>query len=278
MYGVRRISSTIEFSPEQCTVPAGISEVVVLARREHVDVFLGVERMLAVGRCAQVGEHLCGSDARLQTEVDDSVVGRVEHVVALVLGVGHAERVADVLRQRVHLQREVAAAHRVEEVESDREFGAEARERALAEELPRMAEDEIDRRDLDHAAAGLEQQRVLLRHAVEAPRVVVRRSGRGRECSSSTARPTRRGRRTARRGTGRRSRRQAPHGSPHRALPRRRRARRSRRRADLSGRRACACAGRLCATRRRSRACTCAGRRGHRCSRASCAAPARIRC
>ncbi|MDF2561707.1 MAG: hypothetical protein K0R99_3153 [Microbacterium sp.] len=75
----------------------------------------------------------------------------------------------------MHLQAEVAAVHRVEEVEADRELGAEARERLRAEQVDRAAEDEVEGGDLDHAALSLQQQGVLLGYAVEAPRVVVLR-------------------------------------------------------------------------------------------------------
>ena len=76
--------------------------------------------------------------------------------------------------QRVDLQREVAAAHGVEEVEADRELGAEARVHGFAEQLARVVEDEVDRRDSTRVVAEAEQQAVLLGHAVEAPAVVRR--------------------------------------------------------------------------------------------------------
>jgi hypothetical protein len=56
------------------------------------------------------------------------------------------------------LKREVAAAHRVQEVEPDRELGSEARVGALAEELARMGEHEIQRGDLDDTATGFEKE------------------------------------------------------------------------------------------------------------------------
>src|SRR5215203_3552200 len=71
------------------------------------------------------------------------------------------------------LEREVAALHRVEEVEPDRELGSEPGERQLAEQLSRMGEDHVDGRQLDELAGDVEQQAVLLGNTVEAPRVVL---------------------------------------------------------------------------------------------------------
>ncbi len=150
----------------------------MLLGREGVHVLLGVEVPLAgLGR-PQVLHHRLAVDALLEPEVDDGVVAGVEQVVRLVLRVVHAERLLDVVDERVHLEREVLASHGVEEVEADRELGAEARVRPLAQQRPRLREHQVQRRDLQERAVGvLEQQRVLLGDAVEAPGVVRRPVG-----------------------------------------------------------------------------------------------------
>ena len=173
----------------------------MLPRRPPVHVELVREREAAAFlRAAQVAEHGRAVDALLQAEVHAGLLPGVEEVVALVLRVVHPEAVLDVLGQRVHLEREVAPAHRVEEVEADRELGAEARVDGLAEQLARVAEDEVDgpaprpasRRS--RAAGCSPRARSRSTRRSSAPRAA------GRRPPSSTARPTGRGRRRARRG------------------------------------------------------------------------------
>ena len=66
----------------------------------------------------------------------------------------------DVVGQRVHLQRQVAAVHGVEEVEPDRELGAEARECAFApSSVAGLREHEVDRGQLDDRVADLRSSR-----------------------------------------------------------------------------------------------------------------------
>ena len=144
----------------------------MLLRRPLVHVALGREGRPSRLRAAQVPHHGLAVDALLDAQVHAGPRARVEQVVALVLRVVHPEAVLDVLGERVDLEREVPAAHRVQEVEPDRELVPEARVDGLAEELARVAEDEVDRRHLDPRPAEPEEQAVLLRHAVEAPGVV----------------------------------------------------------------------------------------------------------
>ena len=85
----------------------------------------------------------------------------------------HAEGLLDVLGQGVHLQGEVLAVHRVQKVEPDGEVQAKARVHAVAQERARRKEHQILRRHLHDGVPALEQQAVLLRHAVKAPGVVL---------------------------------------------------------------------------------------------------------
>src|ERR1700759_2028530 len=72
------------------------------------------------------------------------------------------------------LQREIAAAHGIEIVETNGELGAEGLEDMVSEEVFRLEEDEIDSGNLDHARTKGEAQAVLLGHAIEAPCVIWR--------------------------------------------------------------------------------------------------------
>ncbi len=52
----------------------------------------------------------------------------------------------DVLREWMHLERQISAVHGVEKIESDRELSLRTgRERLVAEEFARVKEDEIER-------------------------------------------------------------------------------------------------------------------------------------
>ena len=91
--GVAEISRTIESAPEQCT--SGDREVVFLAGKALMNSAAG---KLSSPREADLSEvTMVRIDASLQTEEDDGVVGGVQQVVALVLGVEHPEGVVDVV-------------------------------------------------------------------------------------------------------------------------------------------------------------------------------------
>ena len=102
-------------------------EMIVLAGGETVDVFLGGEiEIRRFARARRSRSIAVAIDAFLQAQIDAGAFFGVEHVVALVLGVIHAEVFADIGREGMHLKREVAAAHGVEEVEADGKLRAEA--------------------------------------------------------------------------------------------------------------------------------------------------------
>jgi hypothetical protein len=116
--------------------------------------------------------HLATIDAGTQTEIDGSVRGGVEQVVAFILRVGHSEFVLDVLGERMNLEREVAALHGVQKVEADGEFVAETPVNGITQEFPGMAEDEIEGRHFGADATKVEEETVFFRDAVETPCVV----------------------------------------------------------------------------------------------------------
>ena len=93
----------------------------------------------------------------------------IEHIIAFVLGVGQAELLLNVTGQGVYLQRQVAAGHGIEKVETDGEFCAETVIRGLPEQSLRLGENQVDRRNFDFDGTETEAEAILLWHAVETP-------------------------------------------------------------------------------------------------------------
>ena len=143
--------------------------VVVLLRRQLVDVFLCVEKDFAPLCSSQVLNHLHLVHALLQAQKDHRIFACIKQIVALILRVGKAELLLRELVSGMNLQAEVAALHRVEEVEADGETLAEASPDLLAEQLAAMSQHDILRRQLEEHALGFEIEAILLGHAVEAP-------------------------------------------------------------------------------------------------------------
>src|SRR6266566_993314 len=149
--------------------PSGDREVRVLHRGPGGHVVCGTEQRAAtLGRLELVRE-APRVDPVLEAQVDLSSCLGVAHVVALVLRVVHPEALADVVPERVNLERQVAAVPGVEQIEADRELGAEGLEDVAAEKIKRVTVDDGERRRTDGARAEAEEQAVLLRNAVEAP-------------------------------------------------------------------------------------------------------------
>ena len=134
--------------------------------------FVHRERRAAFLRALKIADHAGAVRRGLESQVDAGVLAGVEHVIALILRVRHSESVTDILRQRVHLKREIAALHRVQKIEPDGEFGAEAGVHCFAEQFARMLIDQVDGGQLQTNTVKVEQQAVLFRHAIETPGVV----------------------------------------------------------------------------------------------------------
>jgi hypothetical protein len=144
-------------------------KVIVLAGRPLIDMPLDREVRAALVSSTKVTlERMC-IGVVLEAQVDDRSGLAVEHVVALVLGVSETEVLCHVGAKRMHLEGEISALHRVEEVESDRKLSPEGAEHVVAEERFRLLVDERQGRRLEPARSEPETQAVLLRHAVEAP-------------------------------------------------------------------------------------------------------------
>ena len=146
--------------------------VVVLLGWQLVDVLLCIEQYLAPLGSTQVFYHLHLVDAFLQAEIDHRILARIKQIVALVLCVRQTELLLGELIGGVYLQAEVAALHRVEEVEADGETLAEAVPHLLAEQLAGVGKDDILRRQFEERSFCFQIEAVLLGHTVEAPAVV----------------------------------------------------------------------------------------------------------
>src|SRR5579871_1923436 len=72
----------------------------------------------------------------------------------------------------MHLQGEIAAAHRIQKIKAYRKLSAEARMDRVTQQLPRMAEQKIDRRDFNPHIAEAQEQAIFFRHTIEAPCVI----------------------------------------------------------------------------------------------------------
>ena len=121
--------------------------MVVFARRKGVHMCFGRERPLAGFGGPQVRCDRRRTAPVRQAQVDHRVRLGVQQVIAVVLGVAHAEPGVEVLGERMHLKREIPAPHGVQHVEPDRELGAESAPGQGAQQLARVLQHQILRRD-----------------------------------------------------------------------------------------------------------------------------------
>src|SRR5258706_16085432 len=112
---------------------SGNQKVVVLLGGKPIEVLVGVELNCALLRLQQVGHHLLAIDVLLCAEINTPSLPRIQHVVTLILGIVDPKLLLNVLGQRMHLKREIAAFHRVEKIEADRELGSKTGMHRLAE-------------------------------------------------------------------------------------------------------------------------------------------------
>ena len=70
---------------------------------EFVDILLSGKRNTVALCRPQVSHHRIPINSRFHPQVYATVLGSIEHVIAFILRVGHAEVPANVLRPRMHL-------------------------------------------------------------------------------------------------------------------------------------------------------------------------------
>ncbi len=160
----------------------GNQKVIMLLRGQRLT-YVGGKRVTSGLRATQIVRHLLRIDAFLQSEIDAGSGLGIQQVVALILRVVHAELVLNVFSERMNLQRQIASAHCVEEVEADRKLCSKPRMHSIAKKLHRLQKDEIDCGNLNPVIAETKEKTVLLGHAIEAPRIVWRIRGRSQTSS-----------------------------------------------------------------------------------------------
>ena len=148
-------------------------EVVVLLSRDLVDELLRVKRRAALLCHLQLRDHIGDLYTLFQAQIYAGALFRVQNVIALVLRVSHAKIPMNIVCRRVHLQRQVLAADRIQKVEPYRKLRAKPGVHFGAQQRLRMTEDQVHGRHLQHCTVQVEADAVLLRHTVKAPCVVV---------------------------------------------------------------------------------------------------------
>ncbi|MNT10880.1 hypothetical protein D3C72_1457330 [compost metagenome] len=118
--------------------PSWDQEVIVFTRREAVHKTAIVERLFAPLGGRQIGHHRLRIGTVFHPQIHFGALLCRQNVIAFILGVMHAEMLLDVFRQRVHLEAEVLPADGIQQVKTDREFGAETGVYALAQQGPRV--------------------------------------------------------------------------------------------------------------------------------------------
>src|SRR5580698_2214839 len=109
----------------------GNEEMIMFSSRDAICVFLRREQETSLLRTAQIRFHLARNCFSLRSQIDSCVGTCVEKIIALILRIVHAEMGANVLGERMHLQREVSPSHGVEQIEANGEIMAEVLEDAF---------------------------------------------------------------------------------------------------------------------------------------------------
>src|ERR1700678_602362 len=82
----------------------GNQKMIVLGGGKAIDEAIGVEGNLAILRFAELSGHRLRIGVCAQAEIDGGSWAGIEHVVAFVLGVVHAESVLNIFGERVDLE------------------------------------------------------------------------------------------------------------------------------------------------------------------------------
>lgn len=148
-------------------------EMIVLPSRNMINETFRIKRRSLPLRGPERSNHLLRIGPGLHPEVNAGLGLSVEQVITLVLRIAHAEGRANVFIRRVYLQTQVSPAYRIEKIEPDRETLPEPQPVGLAEQLLRTQENKVRCRHLEPFAGDIQQQAVLLRHAVETPTEII---------------------------------------------------------------------------------------------------------
>src|SRR5690606_17198081 len=100
----------------------------------------------------------------------------IDNVIALLLCIVQTEVLPGKLNVRVHLETQVASVDGIEKIETDGKILSESCLHRFTEQLSTFGVDQVDRRHLEDLTVDLQQQAVLLRHAVETPAIIRHRT------------------------------------------------------------------------------------------------------
>jgi hypothetical protein len=95
---------------------------------------VGLKIALTLLRSFEIRHHGLGVHSIPETQVYHGTLFGVHEIIALILGVVHAEFFLNVLGKGMHLQAQIAAVHGVEKVETDGKLVAKAGVHRIAEQ------------------------------------------------------------------------------------------------------------------------------------------------
>src|SRR4051794_31749337 len=101
-------------------------EMIMRLRRKTSHEFFVAKAAVTALRGCERRLHRSSVSACFASQIDLRARLGVEHIVTLILGVVQTEVLLNIASQGMYLQRQIAAGHGVEHVETDGEFRAEA--------------------------------------------------------------------------------------------------------------------------------------------------------
>src|SRR5216684_6236569 len=133
-------------------------EVVMLASRPLIYTIQRLKRCAILLRVMQLSDQSLSIDVSLQSKVHACVWSGVEQVIAFILRVGHPKIVDDVLLERMHLQRQIATLHGIEEIEANWKLSTEPGICGIAQQVTGTVKHRIHGRNLDIHAVHIEEE------------------------------------------------------------------------------------------------------------------------
>ena len=147
--------------------------MVVFLGREFIHVLFGIEADLSPLSSPQVFYHLPLIYIFLEPQIHHSILIGIQQIVTLVLRIRQTELALRKFVGRMNLKAQVAAAHGIEEIETDGEALSEACPNLLAQQFATVRQYHILRGELHQHTVQIQIEAVLLGDAVEAPSVVL---------------------------------------------------------------------------------------------------------
>src|SRR6185437_15190752 len=146
--------------------------MIVLLDRPLPGKLLRIEWLTAPLRLLQGPDHLRRVHLVPQPEINTGIVRNIEDIITLILRIIHPEMFAYILRRWMHLQTQISAAHRIQEIEAYRELVTKTRLHRIPQQRAALLEHQVDRRRFEKHGPKPEKQTILLRHTIETPGIV----------------------------------------------------------------------------------------------------------